>query len=162
MKQIYILLLLTFSWAGYSQITVKGKVTSSNDGTVLPYVNITATSTEATTSDEKGNYTITVTSVATKLTFSYLGFKTKSIVVGNQTQIDVVLEEESEILNEVVVTALGLKRESKELGYAVQKLSSEALEEVKTVNFLDNLAGKVAGVTITQGPTGVGSSSKIS
>lgn len=161
MKQIYILLLLTFSWAGYSQITVKGKVTSSNDGTVLPYVNITATSTEGTTSDEKGNYTITVTSVATKLSFSYLGFKTKSIVVGNQTQIDVALEEENEILNEVVVTALGLKRESKELGYAIQTLNSEALEEVKTVNFLDNLAGKVAGITITQGPTGVGSSSKI-
>ncbi|VXA92750.1 SusC/RagA family TonB-linked outer membrane protein [Flavobacterium sp. 9AF] len=161
MKQIYILLLLTFSWAGYSQITVKGKVTSSNDGTALPFVNITSSSTEGTTSDKEGNYTLTVPSVAAKLTFSYLGFKTKRIVVGNQTQIDVALEEESEILNEVVVTALGLKRESKELGYAVQTLNSEALEEVKTVNFLDNLAGKVAGVTITQGPTGVGSSSKI-
>ncbi len=161
MKQIYILLLLTFSWAGYSQITVKGKVTSSNDGTALPFVNITSTSTEGTTSDEEGNYTITVPSATTKLTFSYLGFKTKTLMIGNQTQIHVVLEEENEILNEVVVTALGLKRESKELGYTVQTLQAKELEEVKTVNFLDNLAGKVAGVTITQGPTGVGSSSKI-
>ena len=161
MKQIYILLLLTFSCAGYSQITIKGKVTSLNGGSVLPYVTITATSTEGAISDERGNYSITITSISEKLTFSYLGFKTKSVLVGNQTEINVALEEDSEILNEVVVTALGLKRESKELGYAIQTIKSEALEEVKTVNFLDNLAGKVAGVTITQGPTGVGSSSKI-
>jgi hypothetical protein len=58
-----------------------------------------------------------------------------------------------------VITALGLK-ESKELGYTIQTLQAKDLNEVKTVNFLDNLAGKIAGVTITQGPTGVGSSSK--
>jgi len=127
----------------------------------LPFVNVTSNISNGTISDENGRYTINVTATTDKITFSYLGFKTKTIVVGNDTQIDVVLEEDSENLNEVVITALGLKRESKELGYTVQTLKSKDIEEVKTVNFLDNLAGKVAGVSITQGATGVGSTSKI-
>ncbi len=161
MRQIYVFFLFTLSCLGYSQITIKGKVTSKTDGTALPYVTITAKSSNGTTSDENGMYTINVKSNTDKLMFSYLGFKTQTIIVGTQKTINIELEEEAENLQEVVVTALGLKRESKELGYTVQTLQSKDLDEVKTVNFLDNLAGKVAGVNITQGATGVGSSSKI-
>ncbi|NJM80710.1 MAG: SusC/RagA family TonB-linked outer membrane protein [Flavobacterium sp.] len=161
MRQIYVFFLLALSCLGYSQITIKGKVTSKTDGTALPYVNITSKSSNGTTSDENGMYSIQITTTSDKLVFSYLGFKTQTIVVGNQKIINVELQEDAENLQEVVVTALGLKRESKELGYTVQTLQSKDLDEVKTVNFLDNLAGKVAGVTITQGATGVGSSSKI-
>ncbi|NHN27237.1 SusC/RagA family TonB-linked outer membrane protein [Flavobacterium jejuense] len=161
MKQIYIFLLLVFSCVGYAQITIKGKVTSKIDGVALPYVNITSNQSKGTTSDESGMYVMSVSSINDKITFSYLGYKKQTILVGNQTIINVSLEEDAENLKEVVVTALGLKRESKELGYTVQTLQTKDLEEVKTVNFLDNLAGKVAGVAITQGATGVGSSSKI-
>ena len=161
MKQIYIFLLLLFSCVSYAQITIKGKVSSKVDGTPLPFVNITSNQSKGTTSDEKGMYTLNVSSTNDKITFSYLGYKTQTILVGNQTNINVSLEEDAENLKEVIVTALGLKREAKELGYTVQTLQSKDLEEVKTVNFLDNLAGKVAGVTITQGATGIGSSSKI-
>lgn len=161
MRQIYVLLLLTVSCFGFSQIKITGTITSAVDNTPLPYVSIIASTSNGTTSDENGKYTITVSTTPVQLRFSYLGFQTQTITVGNQTIINVALKEDTANLQEVVVTALGLKRESKELGYAVQSLPSEALTEVKTVNFLDNLAAKVAGITITQGATGVGSSSKI-
>jgi TonB-linked SusC/RagA family outer membrane protein len=161
MKQLYIFFLFAFSCLGYSQVTISGKITNKTDASAIPFVNITSNTSNTTNSDENGRFSIQVSSLDTKLTFSYLGFKTKTIVIGSQKTITVELEEDSENLEEVVVTALGIKRDSKELGYAVQTLQSKDLVEVKTVNFLDNLAGKIAGVTITQGATGVGSSSKI-
>lgn len=160
MKQLYIVFLFAISCLGYSQITITGKITSATDGTPLPLVNVTS-GTAATNSDTNGIYTISVASPTSTVTFSYIGYKSKTIAVANATQLNVSLEEDSENLEEVIVTALGLKRETKELGYATQSLQSKDLVEVKTVNFLDNLAGKVAGVSITQGATGVGSSSKI-
>jgi TonB-linked SusC/RagA family outer membrane protein len=161
MKQLYIFFLFAFSCLGYSQVTISGKITNKTDASAIPFVNITSNTSNTTNSDENGRFSIQVSSLDTKLTFSYLGFKTKTIVIGSQKTITVELEEDSENLEEVVVTALGIKRDSKELGYAVQTLQSKDLVEVKSVNFLDNLAGKIAGVTITQGATGVGSSSKI-
>lgn len=161
MRQIYVFFLLTLSCLGYSQITIKGKVTSKLEGNALTSVTIKSSSKNGTTSDENGNYVIKVASKSDKLIFSYVGYKTQTIVIDSQTTINIALEDDSEDLSEVIVTALGLKRDSKELGYTVQTLQSKDLNEVKTVNFLDNLAGKVAGVTITQGATGVGSSSKI-
>ena len=161
MKQIYVFFLLAISCMGYSQITITGTVTAKLGTKVLPSVNITAKSGSSTISDDTGKYSITIASESDKITYSFLGYKSQTVVVGSKRNLNVVLEEEAENLEEVVVTALGLKRESKELGYAIQTLQSKDLEEVKTVNFLDNLAGKIAGVNITQGATGVGSSSKI-
>jgi TonB-linked SusC/RagA family outer membrane protein len=161
MRQIYIFFLCAFSCVGYSQITIKGKISTKTNDVAIAAATVSTNSSNTTTSDENGMYTITVPSATSKLKFSYLGYKTQTIVVGTQTTLDISLEEDSENLDEVVVTALGLKRESKELGYTVQTLKPKDLTDVKTVNFLDNLAGKVAGVTITQGATGVGSSSKI-
>lgn len=161
MRSLYIWVLFTFSCLSYSQITITGTITNQTDGNVMPFVNVSSASADGTTSDQNGVYSINVTSASDKLTFSYLGYKTQTIVVGNQSTLNIVLAESTENLNEVVVTALGITRESKELGYAVQSIQSKDLTEVKTVNFLDNLAGKVAGVTVTQGSTGVGSSSKI-
>lgn len=144
-----------------AQVTISGTITSSIDGKPLPYVSITTHSGNGTISDENGNYTIKVSATNSQIKYSYLGFITKVITVGNQEIIDIILIEDSDTLDEVVITALGIERDSRELGYATQKLNSKQLTEVKTVNFLDNLAGKLAGVTITQGATGVGSSSKI-
>ena len=108
-----------------------------------------------------GDYSIIISDETEHLTFSFIGYKTQQIAINNQTVINVVLEEDTSNLDEVVITALGLERDTKELGYVVQSLKSEGLTEVKTVNFIDNLAGKLAGVTVSQGATGVGSSSKI-
>jgi TonB-linked SusC/RagA family outer membrane protein len=161
MKYIYLSLLLCLSLVSNSQTIIKGKVTSAVNNESLPFVNIVSSTNTGTTTDENGDYSINVTSVSETLTFSFLGYKTQTIAIGDKKIINVSLEEDSAALDEVVITALGLERETKELGYAVQAIKSKSLTEVKTVNFLDNLQGKLAGVTISQGATGVGSSSKI-
>jgi TonB-linked SusC/RagA family outer membrane protein len=161
MKYIYSCLLLCLCLLGNAQITITGTVTDAVSNTPLPFVNISSNNGNGTTTDEQGTYSIVVNSNSEQLTFSFLGFKTQTISVGNTTIINIALEEDSAALDEVVITALGLERDTKELGYAVQAISAKKLTEVKTVNFLDNLQGKLAGVTVTQGATGVGSSSKI-
>ncbi|MEO6348642.1 MAG: SusC/RagA family TonB-linked outer membrane protein [Aquaticitalea sp.] len=161
MKQLYVGVLLLFSCLSFAQTTITGTITSSENGEKLSYVTIVSSNGKSSSSDENGMYAIEISSNKDQLKFSYIGFKTQTLTIGNRTVIDVVMEESSTDLNEVVVTALGLERETKELGYAVQSIQSKDVTEVKTVNFLDNLAGKLAGVSITQGATGVGSSSKI-
>lgn len=160
MKHIYLCVLLLFSISSYAQTTVTGKVTSAVDDSTIPFVTIQASNGKATTTDENGSYSISV-SENDKLKFSAVGYATQTVSVENRIIINVILAESTTNLDEVVVTALGVKRESRELGYTVQALKSEEISEVKSVNFLDNLSGKLAGVTITQGVTGVGSSSKI-
>ena len=144
-----------------AQETVSGTITDAV-GTPIPYVNVQLSGTnKGTISNEEGKYSLTNPNLLGVLKFSVLGYETQNIPINNIGIIDVTLLESSEQLNEVVLTALGLKRETKELGYVVQSLDSKGVTEVKAVNFLDNLTGKLAGVTINQGATGVGSSSKI-
>lgn len=161
MKQIQLCILLLLSGISYAQITIKGTITSAADNEPLPYVNITNTAGKGTITSEDGTYIIEVSSSSDKLYFSYIGFKTQTITVNTLTTINIKLEEDASSLDQVVITALGLERQSRELGYVVQTLKSKNVTDVKTVNFLDNLQGKLAGVTITQGTTGVGSSSRI-
>ncbi|MCL5128969.1 SusC/RagA family TonB-linked outer membrane protein [Algibacter sp. L4_22] len=158
----HILLCITFAIFGitHAQTTITGRVTDTESNAPLPFVNISSNKT-GTISDENGNYTIEVISQSSVIQFSFLGYKTETITVGNKTVINVSLSEDAAALNEIVITALGIKRDSKALGYSVQAIKSESLTKVKTVNFLDNLQGKLAGVTVTQGATGVGSTSKI-
>ncbi|MEL6862885.1 MAG: SusC/RagA family TonB-linked outer membrane protein [Bacteroidota bacterium] len=108
-----------------------------------------------------GKYEINLPANAQNLLFSFVGYESTRIAIENKTTINVSLQA-GVALSEVLVTALGLKRSSKALGYAVQQLEQREIDEVKAVNFLDNLTGKVAGVTITAGSTGLGSTSKIS
>jgi len=145
----------------FSQIKISGTITDKITGDGIPSVTISTSKENGTTSAFDGSYSITVQNKNQILTFSYLGYKTQKIKVDNQTIINIQLEEIETNLNEIVVTALGLNRKTKELGYVVQELKAKDLNEVKTANFLDNLSGKLAGVTISQGATGVGSSSKI-
>lgn len=154
-------LFMLFISISYSQIKISGTITDKNTGDKIPFVSVLSPSGAGTTSDENGLYSLTISSTDKSLTFSYLGYKTQVIQIDNRSVINVSLEESDTSLNEIVVTALGVNRKTKELGYVVQELKSEDVTEVKTPNFLDNLAGKLAGVTITQGSTGVGSSSKI-
>lgn len=161
MKHIYLCALLLVSTFSIAQTTITGTVTSAEDGQTLPYVNIVTSNNSGTITDNEGQYSITVLDDMETLSFSFIGYKTQQIAITNQTTINVTLMEDASSLDEVVITALGLERDTKELGYVVQSLSSKGLTEVKAVNFLDNLAGKLAGVTISQGATGVGSSSKI-
>ena len=112
-------------------------------------------------SDEKGYFSIAIASNINKLSISSVGYKTQDVALNGAVDINIYLEVGLD-LSEVVVTALGLERQSKSLGYAIQQLDGTELSKVKSANFLDNLAGKVAGLTVTSGSTGVGSSTKIS
>ena len=144
-----------------AQETITGIVTDT-DGNTIPYVNILLSGTlTGSTTNEDGIYSLEVLNLSGAIEFSVLGFETQIVSINNRRTINITLNDSSEVLDEVVLTALGLKRETKELGYVVQSLDAKGVTEVKSVNFLDNLSGKLAGVTINQGATGVGSSSKI-
>ncbi|WP_405292123.1 SusC/RagA family TonB-linked outer membrane protein [Algibacter sp. Ld11] len=160
MKHILLCMLFAVYGFTHAQTTITGRVTDKENNEPLPFVNITSNAT-GTITDENGNYSIEISTEIKTLQFSFLGYKTETISTKNKTIINVNLTEDAAALNEIVITALGIKRNAKALGYAVQAIKSKSLTEVKTVNFLDNLQGKLAGVTVTQGATGVGSTSKI-
>lgn len=149
-------LLFFFVGSGYAEttdsrqnrITVTGNVTSAVDGMSLIGVSVVVKGTaEGTVSDVDGNYSMLVSANST-LVFSYIGYITQEIMVAGQSSINVVMQESTETLGEVVVTALGIGREEKSLGYAVGKLGSEEIAKVVHENVLTSMAGKVTGVTI--------------
>ncbi len=135
---------------------VTGTVTSAVDGKSLPGVTILIKGTQqGTVTDANGRYTLTVPDENTTLVFSFVGYETTEITVGNQRVIDVVLKESVKKLEEVVVTALGITRQEKSLGFSVGKVEGNELTKVVQENVVNSLAGKVAGVTINStGGTG--------
>ncbi len=140
-----------------NNIEITGTVTSQEDGMSLPGVSIVEKSTShGVSTDFDGNYSISVPKNAT-LVFSFMGFVSKEIVVTSAKVINVVLEPSAEALDEVVVTALGIKREEKSLGYDVEEVKAEELTRVVHENVLNSMSGKVAGVTINS-TGGAGSS----
>ena len=141
--------------------TVKGKVTSSSDGQPLPGVSVLVKgTTTGTSTDADGNFTVNADADQT-LVLSFIGYANKEVAVGNASFLDISLDEEVSQLNEVVITALGIERQKKELGYAVQDVSGDQLTQARDVNVANALAGKVAGVQIKQNATGVGGSTRI-
>lgn len=137
--------------------TIKGKVTSKIDGAALPGVSIVVKGSQlGTSTDAGGNYSINVNEASKPvLVFSYIGHETQEVIVGNQSVIDVVLAEGVETLNETVVTALGLSREKRSLGYSVAEVNGKDISRVAQENVLNSLAGRVPGVTISStGGTG--------
>ncbi|RTE52961.1 SusC/RagA family TonB-linked outer membrane protein [Arenibacter aquaticus] len=138
------------------QHTVTGNITSSEDGMPLPGVSIVLQGTsQGVTSDFDGNYSINVPNGNGTLVFSYLGFESQQLAVNGRTSINVSMEPGAEALDEVVVTALGIKREDKSLGYSVENVAGEELTRVAQENVLNSLSGKVAGVTLNStGGTG--------
>ena len=107
-----------------------------------------------TSTDSKGAYSIRVTGDNPVLEIQFLGYVKQEIAVGNRSVINVTLQEEAIEVSAVVVTALGLTREEKSLGYAVTKVGSEELTQVVTSNWLNGMAGKVAGLTFNGAGTG--------
>jgi TonB-linked SusC/RagA family outer membrane protein len=145
-----------FAGATGAEVAVTGKVTSSDDGTALPGVNVYVKGTQlGTITDVEGKYSLTVSDENATLVFSFIGFVTQEVTVGGRATIDIVLQTSVESLSEVVVTALGIKREEKSLGYSVGKVNGADLSRVAQENVLNGLAGKIAGVTINStGGTG--------
>lgn len=120
---------------------------------------IVGTST-GTTTDFDGNFKISAKQ-GDVLRFSYLGLKTKEVSVTASKSINVVLEEDTSALDEVVVTAFGISQEKKALGYAVQSINAESITKTKQVNLVSALQGQVAGVQITNSGGAPGQSARI-
>ena len=139
--------------------TVSGTV-SDNNSLPLPGATVLIQgTTTGTSTDFDGNYSIS-TNVGDVLKFSYVGYSTQSVTVGASNRINVILQPDNE-LEEVVVTALGIKREEKAIGYSVQSVKGEGLTEARESNISNALSGKVAGVQVTSTSGSVGASSRI-
>jgi TonB-linked SusC/RagA family outer membrane protein len=151
---------MSLSAAIYAQ-KISGKVSSAKDGTILPGVSVQVKGTNTgTNTSADGTFSVNASSEAT-LIFSFIGFKNQEIKVGNQSIINISLDEDTQNLEEVVVTALGIKKESKKLGYATTTVNAEQLTVNRSPNFVNALQGKIAGVNISSMGTGPAGSSKI-
>ncbi|WP_026730126.1 SusC/RagA family TonB-linked outer membrane protein [Flavobacterium denitrificans] len=162
MKQFVLIfvIFLASQFANAQAKTIKGLVSDEN-GLPLPGVSVIIQGTKtATQSDFDGVYTIQA-STGDVLVFSYIGIKTKAVTVAGSATINVVLSPDTQNLQEVVVTALGIKRQKKELGYAVQDVKGEQLNKVITTNVATALSGRVAGVDVSIPATGVGGSTRV-
>jgi iron complex outermembrane receptor protein len=138
----------------FSQFNIVGFVTSEEDGEPLFGVNIKVKGGDTgTITDFDGKYEIEATADAT-LIFSYIGFKTQEVPVNGRQIIDITLGSDAEQLGEVVVTALGIKRQKRELGYSAETFDGEGLEKSNAANLVSALSGKSAGVQIA-GANGV-------
>jgi TonB-linked SusC/RagA family outer membrane protein len=128
---------------------VKGKVTDAKDGTALPGVSIIVKGTLAgTVTDIDGNFVLAVPAGYNDLIFSFVGMLTKEVKLEGRAIVDVAMEEDIVGLDEVVITALGITREKKSLGYATQQVSGDELNQVKSQNFISSISGKAAGVQV--------------
>ena len=159
---LFILALVISPFAVLAQtITVTGRVISSDDGYGLPGVTIQVKgTTTGTVTDIDGNYSLNADSQDV-LVFSFVGYKTKEIAVKGKTKINVTLDTDAQMLDDVVVTALGIRRQKRELGYATEEIGGELIAKSGSGSVISALSGRSAGVQIIN-PNGVdGSSSRI-
>lgn len=164
MKRIVLLMLslyLMIPLGMAQEKLVKGRVTTADDGMSLPGVSIAKKGTTiGAISDVDGNYQIKV-SPGQILLFSFVGMESQEVVYKNQTTINVVLKSQTVGVDEVVVTAMGIKRDRKALNYAVQEVKGVELAETQQDNVAEVLAGRISGVNITNTSGDVGSSTSI-
>lgn len=157
-----IFLLLLICELKAQERTITGKITSSEDASPLPGVNVLLKgTTTGTVTDADGNFSLDVPASGGVLAFSFIGLETKEVEIGTQSFINVQLASDITQLSEVVVTALNIPREKRSLGYAVQQIDGSAVSDVKTNNFVNSLSGKIAGIAVNGSPGSLGGSSHI-
>ena len=139
---------------------ITGKVVDET-GESLIGVNVSvAGSATGTITDFDGNFTLDVAAGAT-LKISYVGYKSQSVKVSDLNYYNITMASDNEVLDEVVVTALGIKKEAKALSYNVQEVSAREIIGVKDANFVNSLSGKIAGVSINTSSSGIGGGAKV-
>ncbi len=141
---------------------VSGTVTGADDGLGIPGATVQVQGTTiGTTTDLDGHYELSFDAKYNVLVFKFVGMETISVEVGDKTTIDVSMQSDMLDLEGVIVTALGISREKKALGYSVQDVKGDEITEARESNVVNALQGKVAGVQITNATGAVGSSSRI-
>ena len=161
-KVFYIFILLMLPFLSFSQErNLTGLITSENKeplpGVSIKWKNLNV----GAISDEKGAFSIKVPKDGSELVFSYIGFKPQTVKITNQTSLSIVMVTDESGLNEVIVTANAITREKKEIGYAVATIKGDVLLQARDPNVLNSMAGKIAGVRITQQSGTVGGSSRV-
>ncbi len=149
--------------ASEKPVQVRGKVLDQQGLPIVGASVIVQGTTVGVSTDAQGRFELEVPAPAASrvLEISYLGYETTRVAVGSRTRFDVTLREAASEIEQVVVTALGIKRQEKALSYNVQQVAPSDITMVKDANFMNSLAGKVAGVTINTSSSGVGGASKV-
>jgi len=167
MKKLFLLIVLFVFVGGYTllaqTVVITGTITSAVEGEgPIPGVTVQVKGTTiGTITDANGKYSITVPTSATTLVFSYIGMKSVEIPINGRTEINGEMAADILGLDEVVVTALGISREKKAIGYSVQDLGGDKLEKAKVSNIVNAFQGKLAGVQISNSDGGVASGVRI-
>lgn len=142
--------------------TITGVVTSKSDQFELPGVSIVVKGTSiGTASDAFGKYSLQVPASSDTLVFSFVGYKRQYIAINSRNLINISLSEETTKLDEVVVTALGIKRDKKTLGYSFEEIDGSSIQKAKEISLVNSLSGRVAGLSISATNGGAASSSRI-
>ena len=158
---LFIINPLSFPIETFAQSSVSGKVKDSKNEPI-PGVSVRVKGTTiGVTTDVNGDFKIAATASQGYLVFSSIGYTTLEIQIDSRKTYEVILAEDNKFLNEVVVTALGIKREEKSLGFAAQTINANAVVDAKTNNWVNSLSGKVAGLNIQGAGTGPMGSSRI-
>ena len=163
LKKLLLLICVFSVHAIYAQTTtVSGTVTDASDGMALPGVNVVEDGTmNGATTDIDGKYTLQVSDANAVLKFTFIGYKDMSLAVSGQSQLDISLEQSSEDLDEVVITAFGFEKKTKSVGYSITQVKGDEISRVKSASPLQALRGKVAGVNINNNATGIKGSTRV-
>lgn len=162
LRLILSFLSMALATSAFAQFSVSGKVVSAEDQGSLPGVNVLVKGTvNGTMTDVDGNYTIDLGSPNETLVFSFVGFNIQEVPVEGRTMVNILLASDARELSEVVVTALGIRREEKSLGFAAQTMNENAVKDAKSNNWVNTLSGKVAGLNIQGAGAGPMGSSRI-
>ncbi len=157
-----LVMLLGVSAAQAQVHTVVGTVVGAVDNLPLIGVNVVEMGTQnGTASDVDGTYVLAVSGPNASLVFTYVGYVSQTVPIDEQVEINVALAEDTRLLEEVVVTAGGIERKERALGYSVGEVSGEDLRESREINIANSLAGKIAGVQVTKPATGPAGSSRV-
>ncbi len=154
---------LLTAWLGTPLLaqTVTGKITDASTGEDLLGVTVTESGTRnGTVSDVNGSYTLRLTNASATLNFSLVGYAAQSVDVAGRATVDVALEAGANI-DEVVVTALGIRKEAKRVGYAVTQVDGNTLTQARETNLINSLSGRVAGLNVASTVSGAAGSSRI-
>ncbi len=141
--------------------TITGQVLDSNGEPLIGVSILVKGTTDGAITDLGGNYQIITKSNNPILVYSYIGYKTQEVPLKGQTSINITLMDDTQVIDEVVVTALGIKRSEKALSYNVTQVDAESALAVKDANFINSLNGKVAGLNINSSSSGIGGASKV-
>src|SRR5665648_491708 len=140
---------------------ISGTVTSGDDGSSIPGASVIVKGTTlGTVTDMDGKFSLKIPATAKALMVTFVGMQSQEVPIGNQSTVNVKLTSERLAVDEVVVTALGIAREKKSLGYASQEVKADNMGAVKSNNFMNSLSGKISGVQIKKN-TNMGGSTNV-